>query len=123
MLKKIKTTVATTLAFLATPAFAIAAENGNGAGNGIENPLQWDTICEAIGGVTTFIIGIAGAVALILLIVGGIQYMSSGGDKIAVEASRGRITAAVVGLLIVFGAYLIINVIGGAIAENWVICQ
>ena len=114
MLKKIKTTIATgtALALSATPAFAA-----------IESPLKWDNICDAIGGVTTFIIGIAGAIALVLLIVGGIQYMSSGGDKIAVEASRGRITAAVVGLLIVFGAYLIINVIGGAVVEDFVICQ
>lgn len=114
MLKKVKTTVATAaaLAASATPAFAQ-----------IENPLRWDNICDAIGGITTFIIGIAGAVALILLIAGGIQYMSSGGDKIAVEQARGRITAAVVGLLIVFGAYLIVNVIGGAIAADFVLCQ
>ncbi len=114
MLKKIKTTVATgtALALSATPAFAA-----------IENPLRFNDICEAVAGITNFIIGIAGAIALVLLIVGGIQYMSSGGDKIAVEASRGRITAAVVGLLIVFGAYLIINVIGGAISENFVICK
>jgi hypothetical protein len=49
--------------------------------------------------------------------------MTSGGDKIAVESARGRITAAVVGLLIVFGAYLIVNVIGGIIAEDFVLCQ
>jgi len=37
--------------------------------------------------------------------------MSSGGDKFAVEQARGRITSAIVGLVIVFGAWLVINFI------------
>lgn len=114
MLKKVKTTIATVaaLAFSATPVFAQ-----------IEDPTRFENICDVVGVVTSFIIGIAGAIALVLLIIGGIQYMISGGDKVAVESARGRITASIVGLLIVFGAFLIVNVVGGLISDNFVLCQ
>ena len=104
MLKnKIKSTVAAIsgLMALATPAFAEDI-----------NPTGWENICDIANAVLPVIYGIAGVIALILLVMGGIQYMSSGGDKIAVEQARGRITSAIVGLVIVFGAYLVINVIG-----------
>jgi hypothetical protein len=102
VLNKVKTTILTgaMLAASAAPVFAV------------ENPIKFDTLGALLGGVFTFILGIVGALALIFLAIGGIQYMTSGGDKFAVEAARGRITAAVVGLLVVFGAWLVINVIG-----------
>lgn len=97
---KVRATIlaASGLAVSATPAFAQFAPPG-----------VPEDICTLIGNVLTFIYSIAGLIALVLLILGGIQYMSSGGDKVAVEQARGRITAAIVGLLIVFGAWLVIN--------------
>jgi len=103
LIKTVKTIAAsaTALAFSALPAFAA-----------IDNPLgDVGTIPELIGIVFKAILGVVGALALILLALGGIQYMSSGGDKFAVEQARGRITSAIVGLVIVFGAWLVINFI------------
>lgn len=55
---------------------------------------------------------IAGSIIfLFLLLFGGIQWMLSGGDKAATEAARGRITSALVGLLIMFSAWAIIKLI------------
>ena len=100
MIKTIKTIAvsATALALSAMPAFAQIAPPG-----------VPDDICVLIANGLNFIYGIAGVIALVLLVLGGIQYMSSGGDKIAVEQARGRITSAIVGLVIVFGAWLVIN--------------
>ncbi|HLD96518.1 MAG TPA: hypothetical protein VI794_02300 [Patescibacteria group bacterium] len=78
----------------------------------IDNPIRFGTVQELVGGIFNAILAIVGALALILLALGGIQYMTSGGDKIAVEQARGRITSAVVGLVIVFGAWLVINFVG-----------
>lgn len=78
----------------------------------IENPIQFGSIEELIGGIFNAILAVVGALALILLALGGIQYMTSGGDKIAVEQARGRITSAIVGLVVVFGAWLVINFVG-----------
>ncbi len=56
-----------------------------------------------------FIIGIIIAVAF--LIYGGIKWILSGGDEKQVEAARNHIIAAIVGLIIVVGAFFIISVV------------
>ena len=101
MIKTVKTIAAsaTALALSAAPAFA----------EKIAPPGVPTDICVLIGSALTFIYSIAGVIALVLLVLGGIQYMSSGGDKVAVDQARGRITSAIVGLVIVFGAWLVIN--------------
>jgi uncharacterized membrane protein len=55
---------------------------------------------------------IAALLTFAYLIWGGIQWLTSGGDKSAYEAARGRITAALIGLAIVAAAYAIMLIIG-----------
>ena len=54
---------------------------------------------------------IAALVFFFILVVGGIQWIASGGDKAQTEAARNRITAALVGLVIVFAAWAIVALI------------
>lgn len=56
---------------------------------------------------------IAVVIALFFLVYGGIKWITSGGDKTAVEAARNTIVAAVVGLVIVFLSYFILNIVLG----------
>lgn len=67
---------------------------------------------------------IAGIAAFAYLIWGGVQWITSGGDKGNVEAAQKRIQAAIVGLFVVFSAWAImlliqsflgITIIGGGI--------
>jgi hypothetical protein len=54
---------------------------------------------------------IAALAFFFMFIIGGIQWITSGGDKTATESARGRITAALIGLVIVFLVYAILNLI------------
>jgi TRAP-type C4-dicarboxylate transport system permease small subunit len=54
---------------------------------------------------------IAALVFFFMLIWGGIAYITSGGDKAQTEAARGRITAALIGLVIVFAAWAVITLV------------
>lgn len=56
-----------------------------------------------------FVIGVIAAVAF--LIYGGIKWVISGGDKSAVESARNHIIAAIIGLIIVIGAFFIIGLV------------
>ena len=49
----------------------------------------------------------AAFLAFVFIIIGGIQWITAGGDKMAAQAARDRITAAVVGLIIVVAAFAI----------------
>ncbi len=50
---------------------------------------------------------IAALLAFVYLVLGGIQWITSGGDKAGMEAARNKITHAVVGLIVVGAAYAI----------------
>lgn len=56
---------------------------------------------------------LAGVVAVFLIIVSGYKFISSGGDAKQVEGARQTLTYAIIGLLIVFLSFFIINIIAG----------
>ncbi|MFH0863778.1 MAG: hypothetical protein V1858_01665 [Candidatus Gottesmanbacteria bacterium] len=51
---------------------------------------------------------IATILAFLYLVWGGVEWITSGGDKAGLEAARNRITNAFIGLIIVFSAWAII---------------
>ncbi len=58
-----------------------------------------------------FILIGAGLIAFVYLLLGGIQWITSGGDKAGVDAARQKIMAAVIGLVIVFATWALITVL------------
>ena len=69
------------------------------------------TITGLVSAAVTLILVIAALVFFFMLIFGGIKYITSGGDKAQTESARGTITAALIGLVIVFSAWAIITLI------------
>ena len=66
-----------------------------------------------VGSAITILFVIAIVIALGFLVYGGIKWITSGGDKAAVETARNTIVAAVVGLVVVFLSYFILNLVLG----------
>lgn len=62
--------------------------------------------------VVSAVIGLAGVALFIMILVGGFNFLFSGGDQKKLEAARGTITQAVAGIVIMTVAYIIINFIG-----------
>ncbi len=58
--------------------------------------------------VLNILLGGAGVFSFIYLLWGGIQWITAGGDKDAVEKARKKIIGALIGLAIVFSAYAIL---------------
>lgn len=69
------------------------------------------TIANIISALIILILIIAALVFFFMLVWGGIKYITSGGDKAATEGARNQITAALIGLVIVFAAWAIINLV------------
>ena len=69
------------------------------------------TIENLISALIIIILVIAALIFLFMLILGGIKYITSGGDKGQTESARSQITAALIGLVIVFAAWAIINLV------------
>lgn len=66
---------------------------------------------EIITIVTNLLLGIAGSIAVIFIIVGGIQYAVSAGDDGKVKSAKDTILNAVIGLVITVVAYAAVNFI------------
>jgi hypothetical protein len=73
----------------------------------LKNPLGFTNLGQIFQAVLTLAFFVAGVALLFMLVLGGIQWISAGGDSKALDAARGRITNAVVGLVIVVAAYAI----------------
>ena len=58
-----------------------------------------------------FVIG--AVIFVFMLITGGVQWIASGGDKTSLEGARGRITNAIVGIIILLSVFALIKVIEG----------
>jgi len=107
--------VATVGAFSLAPAASVSALN----------PLS-DTVCPAgstseicksksdnasslIGTIVDTLLFVVGALSVVMIIVGGIYYTTSSGDSGKVSKAKNTITYAVVGLVVSFLAYAIVN--------------
>jgi len=66
-----------------------------------------------IGSLIQLIFVVAIIVALLYLIYGGFRWLVSSGDKAQVAAAREHLVAAVIGLVIIFLSYFILNLILG----------
>ncbi len=80
--------------------------NGLSAPSGLKGP---SSLSGLITTVTNLLLGIAGAVAVIFIIVGGIQYATSGGSEDKTRTAKSTITNAVIGLIITILAFVIVN--------------
>lgn len=69
------------------------------------------TFPEIIRGLVGLALVIAAIVFFFILVIGGIRWILSGGDKAQTENARNQITAALVGLVIVFAAWAIVQLI------------
>jgi len=64
-----------------------------------------------VSGAIKLILVVAALLFFFMLVIGGIQWIVSGGDKAGSENARKRITSALVGLAIVFAAWAIITLV------------
>jgi hypothetical protein len=66
-------------------------------------------ISSVIEGVLSFVMVIAALLVFLYLIWGGIEWITSGGDKGKTESARNKITAAVIGLVVLAASYAILQ--------------
>jgi len=87
--------------------------------NTVSNPLSGiTTFAEAFGVIMNVVLGIGISLTVIYLIFGGIQYIMSRGDQKATQEARQSLTNAVIGFIVVVGAFTIKTILGSAIGAD-----
>ena len=84
---------------------------------GLTTPDTFE-ITELIGWAIQMLLIVAGVIFFFMLVIGGVQWILSGGDKAKTESARGQITAALVGLVIVFAAWAIVTLVNAFFGIN-----
>jgi len=57
----------------------------------------------------SFVIGVV--IFLFFMVLGAIQWIISGGDKAALEGAKGKITNAIIGIVILFSIFAILKIV------------
>ena len=97
----------------AQPASASIVDDGIDAGANSAKSDDQSADLFGDGGIfrtiTNVLLFLIGAVAVIMLIIGGIRYTISGGDSTAVTSAKNTILYAVIGIVVALLAYAIVN--------------
>ena len=86
--------------------------------NGCPNHGDPADLSNVIIGIINGIVGSLGLVAVIVIVIGGVNYMTSAGDAGKVEKAKKTILYAAVGLIICVLAFAIVNFVIGNILGN-----
>jgi hypothetical protein len=110
--------VALALVSLTSDASAYSLQEGVNAARGSSQPADLFGAGGVITTITNTLLFIVGALSVIMIIVGGLRYVVSGGNAASVTAARNTILYAVVGLVIAFLAFAAINFVLGTVAPG-----
>lgn len=90
----------------------------------LDIPKPPNVAIEKVGTLIQSLIGtlliVAALLAFFFLILGGIQWITSGGDKSGMEAARNKITHAIVGLVIVGAAWAIMILVQNFLGTTFI---
>ena len=99
-----------TAAIIALPGIAYAADSASTVA--LKNPLGDITdIRLIIARVISAALSLVGSFALLMFVYGGVFWLTSRGETKAIQKGKDTITWAVLGLVIIFSAYVIVNTI------------
>ena len=102
---------------LAQAAFEGGAPGGVEAARGSDQPVSLFSGDKGlVRKITDTLLFIIGVISVFMIIIGGLRFVLSGGDKTKAAAARNTILYAIVGLVIAFFSYAIIDFVVGAVS-------
>jgi type IV secretory pathway TrbL component len=113
MLKKMKSYWIAIVAYIMLPAMTYAATAPT-----VKPITKNYTLVSLIQVVLTTLLAITGLIAVIYLVIGGLKYVTSGGNKDSVAAAKNTILYAIIGIIVILLAYVIVNIIVGILTRG-----
>src|SRR5688572_3817050 len=92
----------------------LIAQNLDAVQNFAEIPFNYTikTPADLISAALPYVFGAAAILLLVYLVLGGLGMMTSKGDPKAMQAAQGKITNALLGFVIIFIAYFVVQLFG-----------
>lgn len=114
------------LSLLALPVLATPEDSNFGLNESVpkipayknqKGPYDQTFLTATAGDIIGIVLSFVGVFFFILVIIGGIQWMTAGGSDDKVKKAKTLITNALIGLIIVLSAYAITNFIGSRLTS------
>ena len=83
--------------------------DGANSARGAQQPLNLFGNTGVFSEISSVLLFIVGAIAVIMIVIGGLRYVISGGDASQVQAAKNTILYALVGIIIAILAYAAVN--------------
>jgi len=80
--------------------------------------LAYTAPIDIITAIATWVLGFVAVIAVIIVIIGGFQYMAAGGAEEATAAAKNRIVYGIIGLVICVAAWIIVRLVASFIESG-----
>lgn len=90
-------------------AFSFSINDGAAAARGTDQIADLFGATGVFTTVSNVMLFAIGAISVIMVIIGGLRYVISGGDSTAITAAKNTILYAIIGVLVALFAYAMIN--------------
>ncbi len=88
---------------------------GVNAAHGSSQPISLFGADGIFTTITNLLLFVVGALSVVMVIVGGLRYVVSGGNSASVTAAKNTILYAIVGVIVAFLAYAAVNFLLGSL--------
>jgi Flp pilus assembly pilin Flp len=102
---------------ISSPVFA-TVQDGVDSARGNQQPLTLFGNAGIFSDITNVLLFVIGAIAVIMIVIGGLRYVISGGDAKQVQAAKNTILYALVGVVIAILAYALVNFVSTTFTNN-----
>lgn len=117
--KLVATGLFTEAIILASSASAANNASTGGFGADVGTPTNVQTDLEsAIMGITNYILGFIGLVAILVIIYGGLMYLTAAGNDDTTAKARKTISSGIIGLVICGLAYAMVQIVADGLLAN-----
>ena len=104
---------------LLVSAFLIFLPSLTQANVALYNPLVTvKSFPDLVNNVISGILGVIGAIALVMIVIGGVQWMTSGGNADRIRRGKDTLIWSIFGLLAIFVSYALIKFIFDALSGS-----
>lgn len=98
----------------ATAHAAMDLQSGANSARGNDMAVDLFGATGTFSTITNVLLFIIGAIAVIMIVIGGLRYVLSGGDSSQVTAAKNTILYAIVGIIVAILAYAAVNFVIGS---------
>jgi len=84
-----------------------------------DNPgLARGGISDAIANVVTLLAGLLAVLAILMIVISGIMYITAVGDRSRIDRAKSTLLYAIIGLIVALLAWVIVSTIAGALGAG-----